>query len=82
MSFKVNELGRERVLKEKQKNVHAFVVADTYYTTDEEVDKLPVITYHPYINTQFVCDGKVINKAQEIFFKDGKCYLLSENSGD
>lgn len=82
VTFKVNELGRERVLKEKQKNVHAFVVADTYYTTDEDVDKLPVITYNPYTNSQFVCDGKKINTAQEVFFKDGKCYLLSEISGD
>jgi hypothetical protein len=37
--FKVSERGRQRVLAEQRKNVHAFVVADTIYP---ELDPLNV----------------------------------------
>ena len=56
--FVVNEYGRQRVLKEKQKNVHAFIKG--YYTTSgmgtaADKNDLPVeITYNPYKNTSFV----------------------------
>ena len=56
--FVVNESGRQRVLKEKQKNVHAFIKG--YYTTSgmgtcAKRNDLPVeITYNPYKNNSFV----------------------------
>lgn len=45
--FKVSEAGRQRVLTEKRKNVHAGVVG---YLTDEAFfwDKPKVVTYNPY----------------------------------
>jgi hypothetical protein len=51
VEFKVNEAGRQRVLKEKRKNVHAGVIGwlgnprDVYSTT---------ITYNPYKYNSFV----------------------------
>jgi hypothetical protein len=30
ISFKINEIGRQRVIMERQKNVHAYIVADEY----------------------------------------------------
>jgi hypothetical protein len=77
VTFKVNEIGRQRVIREKSKNVHAYVVCDKYtFPGKVDVDKLKIITYNPYTNKQFVCDGKEINSADEVLFKDGKCYLL------
>jgi hypothetical protein len=80
--FKVNELGRQRVIQEKKKNVHAFVVADKY-TKEEypflsfgEVDALHKISYNPYLDTHFVCNGKRIDFAQKIVFQNGRCFLL------
>jgi hypothetical protein len=80
--FKVNELGRQRVIQEKQKNVHAFVVADKY-TKEEypflsfgEVDVLYKISYNPYSNAHFICNGKNISIARKIVFQNGRCFLL------
>ena len=56
--FIVSEPGRQRVLKEKQKNVHAFIKG--FYTTSgmgtcADRNDLPVsITYNPYKNDSFV----------------------------
>lgn len=76
--FKVNELGRNRVLCEKKKNVHAYVVCDkyTFAGNNECIDNLPVITYNPYKLANFVCGSVVITSAQKVLFKNGKCYLL------
>jgi hypothetical protein len=57
--FKVSEKGRQRVLAEQRKNVHAFVVADTIYP---ELDPLNVcdvshfesVRYNPYCFSTFV----------------------------
>jgi hypothetical protein len=82
VEFKVNELGRLRVTKERQKNVHAFVVADKYTTMKypvtpiDSVDKLARITYNPYTDKQFVCNGKNINRAKEVIFQNGRCFLI------
>jgi len=82
VEFKVNELGRLRVTKERQKNVHAFVVADKYNAIKypavpiEHVDKLLRITYNPYTDKQFICNGKSINKAKKIICQNGRCFLI------
>jgi hypothetical protein len=81
VEFKVNELGRQRVIKEKQKNVHAFVVAGRYkglINKEYELDKLVKVTYNPYIDTQFKYRASNIYNAKEVVFKDGRCFLAKE----
>jgi len=81
VEFKVNELGRQRVIKEKQKNVHAFVVADKYkglINNEYELDKLVKITYNPYTDTQFKYCASDIYSAKEVVFKDGRCFLAKK----
>jgi hypothetical protein len=81
VKFKVNETGRQRVIKESQKNVHAFVVADKYkglINSEYELDKCARITYNPYIDAQFKCRGSNIDSAREVVFSDGNCYLAME----
>lgn len=78
VEFKVNESGRQRVIKEGRKNVHAFVVADRYkglINSDYELDRLLRIKYNPYTNAQFNCQGFDIHTASEVVFKDGLCFL-------
>lgn len=53
--FVVREGGRQRVLREHQKNVHAFAVgeiAETY--TIDETDDRKRIFYNPYVNETFI----------------------------
>ena len=53
--FKVSELGRQRVIKDKRKNVHAYIACDYYSTlpcTSREI--LREITYNPYKGNTFI----------------------------
>jgi hypothetical protein len=81
VTFKVNESGRQRVVKEGRKNVHAFVVADRYkglINKEYELDKLGKIKYNPYAANFFMCNGHPIAHAKEVVFKDGRCFLAKE----
>lgn len=50
--FKVSEAGRQRVLREKRKNVHAGVVGQLVGRTGHYLDKS--VTYNPYKYNSFV----------------------------
>lgn len=80
VEFRVSEVSRQRVILEKQKNVHAYSVCDKYISASNKdaasVDKLSVITYNPYVAGYFVCNQKRITYAKRILFSNGKCYLL------
>jgi hypothetical protein len=55
VTFKVSEAGRQRVLRERKKNVHAGVVGqwDGYDTATADACSVPV-TYNPYKYDSFV----------------------------
>lgn len=79
--MKVNSGGYNRCIKEKQKNVHAFVVAE-YFTKvwlDDPITIWPLnleLTYNPYRCPNFICHGNIIKSANKIFFNAGKAYIL------
>lgn len=76
--FKVSEAGRQRVLREKQKNVHAGVVG--YVKTFENLDLTNCIslTYDPYKYSSFVIRDSLqpIYCADKVFMKDKKVFML------
>jgi hypothetical protein len=51
--FKVSQAGRERVLKQKRKNVHAFVEGEYRGISDVVSSDLRFIKYNPYIAGHF-----------------------------
>lgn len=52
VTFVVNEAGRQRVIKEKRKNVHAFVVGTVEHR--ESTTEYPArVSYNPYTGGQF-----------------------------
>lgn len=53
-TFKVSEAGRQRVLREKRKNVHAFVVGTLSPIQDSYPGWVNVVTYNPYKYRTFV----------------------------
>ena len=76
--FKVNEKGRQQVIREGQKNVHAYVVCDNYHKCPEySVDKINKVTYNPYKAPTFMYEGKPIDKVWTLYFYKGSCYNLS-----
>jgi hypothetical protein len=62
-TFRVSQVGRQRVLREQSKNVHAFVVCDDIVfwqerwpndITDNLYGRPNKVTYNPYENATFV----------------------------
>lgn len=52
-TFKVREGGRQRVLREKRKNVHAFVEGEAVDDFPKVYDQLVKIGYNPYLAGTF-----------------------------
>jgi len=67
VEFKVSQKGRERVLREKRKNVHAYAVGyiSSVIDNDNEPGEEYRVTYNPYENETFVtfADGWEVNLA-------------------
>lgn len=72
--FKVSEAGRQRVLREKRKNVHAGIVGTLWaYTPADGGGNIPpvhdvpreAVTYNPYKGPTFTSrqDGRAVHKA-------------------
>jgi len=79
--FRVSEKGRQRVLKEKVKNVHAYIAAQTHEQLDEKYENLETveITYNPYKYSTFVVKetGEPIHHCETVLAKDdGKIYKI------
>lgn len=65
--FVVGEKGRDRVRREKKKNVHAYVKG--YVRDARETDALlpfswDVVYYNPYTCDQFQCEGENVREAE------------------
>lgn len=81
-SFLVSQAGRERVLRERRKNVHAFVdglLAGQELDPPRWVKEIQRVRYNPYEMEQFawVKDGQTIESAPCVYCAaDGKVYAL------
>jgi hypothetical protein len=61
VKFKVSEGGRQRVLREKRKNVHAFIEG---VEVDQPIDqRAQNVTYNPYKYEKFTTGEKYVDKA-------------------
>lgn len=72
--------GRLRVLKNKQKNVHAYINGEFSGNLDLEVGLLDEIYYNPYSLDCFINNRtkEKIVKCKSVYFKNGKCYILED----
>jgi len=79
VEFRVSAPGSSRVKKNKQRNVHAYMVADSYKqsTRVHSVSKLTRVTYNPYKHTTFVNakTGKPILKTAYAIAIKGRVYI-------
>lgn len=78
--FRVQQGGRNRVLRERKKNVHAYILGDLdlSYAIPQTVE----VTYNPYKYDSFVSkeDGHPISRAKKVFLrvenKKGRIFAL------
>jgi hypothetical protein len=79
-SFRVQPAGRERVLKQKRKNVHAYVagelVEDFWFTEPSSriFEGKQIVTYNPYKHKSFVDTntGQPVIDAAHVLIRDKK----------
>ena len=75
-TFEVSQAGRKRVLKDKVKNVHAFVVGREI---NREIDKSQLVeaTYNPYKYESFVikATGKPIASAKLALLENRRIFV-------
>ena len=70
--FKVSEAGRQRVLKEKKKNVHAVVVGECNGRRDYSTAKNQIF-YNPYKAPTFVdAESNPVHRADLVVIKGNK----------
>lgn len=69
VAFKVSEAGRQRVLREQRKNVHAYVVGE--YIGHGEGNEANQAKYNPYKYESFVtADEQPLHEAETVTCKD------------
>lgn len=54
VSFRVSEAGRQRVIREKRKNVHAGIVGYLCDPRDIPTENMIEVTYNPYFTPKFI----------------------------
>ena len=77
-SFKIYETGRQKVIREKKKGVHAYVEPKSYKHLDERMDvsKFREIYYNPYKHDSFVYKDTLekVEKVARVLAQDNKLY--------
>ncbi len=70
--FMVSQAGRRRAVREKQRNVHAFVCGVPY---EDGVDCNVKLWYNPFVVQGFVDpDGNVVERADFVSLRDGAAW--------
>ena len=77
----VREGGRQRVIREKRKAVHAFLIGTFTGGCEFDLDECQELYYDPYTLDSFVNkdNGKKITSVDIIYFDNGRAYILKED---
>ena len=77
VQFRVSKAGREKVLREKQKNVHAFVYCENYSTFVGEDQLGSEVYYNPYKTETFQVKetGAPVYYMDSLIITNKKCYV-------
>lgn len=81
-TFTVRESGRQKVLREKRKNVHAFVCGQLLKTNFQFPDLQPREAYYnPYKHKHFIDveTGEPVDRAALVMLSPGKIYYWEDN---
>ncbi|WP_223654111.1 hypothetical protein [Hymenobacter psoromatis] len=80
VSFKVSESARQRVLAQRQRNVHAYAIGT--YTSAAQPTATEPISYNPYQAGHFfrVEDQASIHSAAALVLSQGKAYASAQAS--
>lgn len=78
-TFKVSEKGRQHVIREQRKRVHAFVEGEFIWGNQElpDLSEYQTVYYNPYLTPYFtiVETNAAVYEAKEIIFKGKGCLI-------
>lgn len=77
VTFKVSEKGRQRVIKNKRKNVHAYICGTLAEEKLPEGQWMDLITYNPYKLEKFYDGQNYVDKADKVFVKGRSVYAIN-----
>lgn len=77
VTFKVSEKGRQRVIKNKRKNVHAYICGTLVEDMPKQDEWMDLITYNPYKLEKFYDGEKYVDKADRVFVKGRSVYAIN-----
>lgn len=79
VNFKVSEAGRQRVIKQKRKNVHAYAIGEIIETNGSKPEAFTKeLTYNPYYFANFVVKDnpqEVVYASDLLFCGNKKIYM-------
>lgn len=75
--FKVSEKGRQRVIKNKRKNVHAYICGTIFEGQSNPNEWMDLITYNPYKFKKFYDGEKYVDTADRVFIKGRMVYATN-----
>lgn len=78
VKFKVSEAGRNRVLKEKRKNVHAFVIGYLHQNLTHYEGFVGDVYYNPYKSNKFHVNNLPIEKTDSIIISGDELHLVNQ----
>lgn len=78
VTFKVSEAGRQRVIKEKRKNVHAAMIGERFPFIPNSPVYRDEVTYNPYKSPHFMVKSqdKPLDKAKYVQIVNGKVIAM------
>jgi hypothetical protein len=78
VTFKVSEAGRQRVIKEKRKNVHAAMIGERFPFIPKSFVYRDEVSYNPYKSPYFMVksEDKPLDKAKYVQIVDGKVIAM------
>ena len=78
VEFKVSEAGRQRVLKDKRKNVHAFILGERFPFIPKSFVYRDEVSYNPYKGENFIVisEQKPLDWAKYVAIVGGKVIAL------
>lgn len=80
VKFKVSEAGRQRVIKNKRKNVHAYIHGEVINTLPHPMTLVfNSVHYNPYKLERFQCQNQYVDRSDFVMINGCRVYAANDN---
>lgn len=78
VKVRISEVGRQRVIREKRKNVHSWLTGSFAGVEKMDTSNMVELYYNPYKCESFMrMDNKEpVHDVSRVYFKDNKCWIV------